>query len=275
MTTEKPNKRSATPAKSKAKSTKTTSKKSPARKSKPAKSIPATKEKPDATSKPKPAVKSRSRTQATKQAKPKSTRKRTTKAKSRKATDKQVEVPTLKQRKPVYPVRWASRTARKPTPDTTRAVLKSQSALLAGIESYFQWCKDNPWIKSVGVDRDGNVIQMPRTRPYLVEGLCKHIGISRKTWYAIQDDKNDKCYREDLMNVIEYANNVLYEQKVTGAVVEDYNANIVSRLVALGDVREVTGQRSKIDGKAEAIKVQIDSEVEFQANQVVKKLLAD
>ena len=274
MTKNTPNKRTTATAKPKAKSAKPPARK-PKVTPKVSKSVPA-----NATNKAKSndnntKVKSRGTAKVkSQQVKTTSTKSRSVKTKEKQTSAKPVTATPKRKRKPIYPVRWASRVAKKPTPDVTRAVLKSPMALLEGIESYFQWCKDNPWIKTLGVDRDGNVLSTPRTRPYLVEGLCKHIGISRKTWYLIQDETN-KGYREDLMNVIEYANNELYEQKVTGAIVDDYKENIVSRLVALGDKREVTGERSPGSAKADAVRVQVESEIAYHADDIVKKLMAD
>ena len=156
-------------------------------------------------------------------------------------------------------------------PDRTKPVMKTAESLRSAIESYFEWCNENPWLKAVAVDKNGDAIVIPKARPYLVEGLCRHIGISRRHWYAIQGPTEEE-YRPDLADVTEWATVTMFEQKVSGAVVDDYKENIVARLTGLGDRKELTG-RTHSNGKTDPIELKIDKEVEQHANDLVRKLM--
>ena len=209
------------------------------------------------------------RTSRTSKSATKVTAKAKTKAKAKPRTRKTTKVTAVRNVKSgaIHKLR------KKLVPYHAKPVMQTAEALEIAIRDYFEWCDNNPWLKQVGYDKEGIPITIPKKRPYIIEGLCAHIGISRQHWYGIQD-ATKKCYREDLSQVIEWASNVFYTQVVTGGLVEDFNPQVATRLLGLSDKRELGGRTSP-DGKAEAIQVQINKEVEFEANEVVRKLLKD
>ena len=128
-------------------------------------------------------------------------------------------------------------------------------------------------MKTVGLDKEGNVLQIPKTRPYVVEGLINHIDITNRHWYDIQNEASSN-YRPDLEEVFAWANNILFTQKFTGAAVDDFKEGIVARVLGLGDRRELSGV-SHPSGKVDPIKVNIEKEVEHGSNDLVRKLMKD
>ena len=154
-----------------------------------------------------------------------------------------------------------------------RPALVNADTFRKACAEYFQWADDNPWLKTVGLDKEGNVLQIPKTRPYVVEGLINHIDITNSYWYDIQNP-NSQNFREDLVEVFSWCNNVLFSQKFTGAAVDDFKEGIIARVLGLGDRRELTGV-SHPSGKVDPIQVNIDKEVEHGANDLVRKLMKD
>ena len=164
----------------------------------------------------------------------------------------------------------ARKIVKKPCP---RPGLVNADTFRKACAEYFQWCEDNPWMKTVGLDKDGNVLQIPKTRPYVVEGLINHIGITNSHWYDIQNETS-RNYREDLADAFSWANNVLFTQKFTGAAVDDFKEGSVARVLGLGDRRELTGVKHP-SGKVDPIQLNIDKEVEHGSNDLVRKLMKD
>lgn len=205
--------------------------------------------------------------------KPGSKRKRKRKSKTALAiprTRKEVIADNMKRNKRMFP--YGNVVPKHKTKD----VLRTPENLFEAVCDYFEWCENNPWMKTVGVDKEGNAIEQPKRIPFLIEGLCNHIGVSKSHWYAIQDEKNKEYFRDDLFPIVEWTNNVLYTQKLTGAAVDEFKENIIARILGLGDRRELTGKSiPNSNGKTEAIQVEIDREIRTTADIVVKKLLED
>ena len=115
--------------------------------------------------------------------------------------------------------------------------LKSALTFKNAIQKYFDYIDENPWNHPDKYRQEQIVLAVPR--PYLIQGLCNHLGMSRRHWYALQD-LNHTAYREDLRDTFDWANSMIYERNVTGAACNTYNHNIVSRILGLTDKREVT-----------------------------------
>ena len=118
--------------------------------------------------------------------------------------------------------------------------LKSAVVFKHAVEGYFKKIDADPWMHPTRYhDKEGNTLMVPTPKPYLIPGLCVHIGITISYWYKLQN-VNSASYREDLVEVFDWANSKIYERNVTGAACDTYNHNIVSRILGLTDKREVT-----------------------------------
>ncbi len=71
--------------------------------------------------------------------------------------------------------------------------------------------------------------------PYTQASLCAFIGITQETWMKWRRE------REDLTAVITRVDELIRDQKFTGAVVGVYNHNIIARDLGLADQKNVTG----------------------------------
>ncbi len=87
-------------------------------------------------------------------------------------------------------------------------------------DAYFEEMADMAW--------PGTAIRMPLT----TAGLCRHIGITQKTWIEW------RANREDLREVITRVDELIADQKLTGAMVGQYKENIVARDLKLSDKTE-------------------------------------
>lgn len=96
---------------------------------------------------------------------------------------------------------------------------------------YFKWIADNPLeSEKVGFSK-GKVQRAIVTHPHAMTiwGISSFIGITSRTWYEWR--KN----RPDLKAVIEWAEEIIKQQKFSGAAAGLLNANIISRELGLAD----------------------------------------
>lgn len=116
---------------------------------------------------------------------------------------------------------------------------------------YFQWCEDNPYIKSEakvvsGFKESGSVeiAELPVLRPFTIQGLCLYLDCNTKYFYDFKDAKHEG-FSEILTRIME----IIYNQKFSGAASGFFNANIIARDLGLADKKEVEKTVTKLDFK--------------------------
>lgn len=102
---------------------------------------------------------------------------------------------------------------------------KTSKELWEACQKYFNHVDENPWLQP-------NKKAVPMKVPYTLQGLQLFIGIHKTTW---SDWRNN---REDLSYVISMIEQIIYDDKFTGAAIGFYNANIISRDLGLVDKQE-------------------------------------
>lgn len=104
---------------------------------------------------------------------------------------------------------------------------------------YFQWVEDNPLIEMRPFAYQGVVTQepVPKMRAMTIVGLCIFLDIDEVTWRRWREV-------EDFCTVVSRAEQIIYQQKFTGAAADLLNPNIIARDLGLADKQEVkqTGQ---------------------------------
>lgn len=101
--------------------------------------------------------------------------------------------------------------------------------LLETCIDYFEWCLKNPLIeKRVGFSK-GEILEadVEHPRAMTIWGLSTFMGITDKTFYEWRRK------RDDLRPVLLWAEQIMKEQKFTGAAAGMLNANIISRELGL------------------------------------------
>ena len=101
---------------------------------------------------------------------------------------------------------------------------------------YFEWCEANPLqaaelIKYQGKAKVGN---MPKMRAMTLKGLCLHMGVPHSTW-------QDYTEKDGFSAVTTRIEDIIYEQKFTGAAADLLNPNIIARDLGLADKTEHSG----------------------------------
>lgn len=108
---------------------------------------------------------------------------------------------------------------------------------------YFQWCDENPLmeatIEKVRVNGEGDKIvkeSLPRMRPYTMHGLCLYLDCN--TAYFRQFKATEAGKTEGFSTVITRIEEIVYDQKFSGAAAGFLNANLISRDLGLVDKKE-------------------------------------
>lgn len=102
---------------------------------------------------------------------------------------------------------------------------------------YFDWAEANPLREEkVFNGKDGIVkATIAKMRAMTISGLCIYLDIDRKTW--VEYGK-----RPDFTPVVTRAEEVIRDQKFSGAAADLLNANIIARDLGLADRSELTGK---------------------------------
>lgn len=104
---------------------------------------------------------------------------------------------------------------------------------------YFQWVDDHPLMQPELVKFQGaaTVKELPKMRAMTLDGLLMFIDCSESTWRNYRSDEN-----KDFLRVITRIEQIIYQQKFTGAAADMLNPNIIARDLGLADKKELTGK---------------------------------
>lgn len=102
---------------------------------------------------------------------------------------------------------------------------------------YFEWVEENPLWEMRPFAYQGQVVQEPvaKMRAMTIEGLLLFIDCARSTW-------DDYRAKKGFSEVITRAEQIIYQQKFSGAAADLLNASIIARDLGLRDKQELTGK---------------------------------
>lgn len=97
--------------------------------------------------------------------------------------------------------------------------------------AYFDWVDENPLYEQK-VFGNGMIVNVPKARAMTIKGMCVHMNIARRTWdhYRARDEFKETC---------EMVEDIIYDQKFSGAAAGFFSAVIIARDLGLTDKREV------------------------------------
>lgn len=98
---------------------------------------------------------------------------------------------------------------------------------------YFQWCEDNP-ISAQDNKGTKNVNEVEFKRPFTLKGFCIYCDASEH-WFSLFKKSLDKDKDKDFLYIIHKIEDIIYTQKLEGAIIGIYNANIVARELSLAE----------------------------------------
>ena len=107
----------------------------------------------------------------------------------------------------------------------------SSDVLWEACLEYFQWVEDNPLhtVELVKYQGKAEQVKVPKMRAMTIGGLCIFLDIDRVTWKSQADRDND------FLVVVTRVEEIIYDQKFSGAAADLLNANIIARDLGLVD----------------------------------------
>ncbi|EIN8656632.1 TPA: DNA-packaging protein [Citrobacter freundii] len=129
---------------------------------------------------------------------------------------------------------------------------ESPEALWDACCEYFTWVEENPLWEMKAFSYQGEVTQEPiaKMRAMTLGGMIIFLDITRQTWATYKA-------REDFLTVTTRAEEIIYDQKFSGAAADLLNANIIARDLGLKEqsqVEDVTPDKGDRDKRRSRIK---------------------
>lgn len=129
---------------------------------------------------------------------------------------------------------------------------ESPEALWDACCEYFTWVEENPLWEMKAFSYQGDVTQEPiaKMRAMTLGGMIIFLDITRQTWATYKA-------REDFLTVTTRAEEIIYDQKFSGAAADLLNANIIARDLGLKEqsqVEDVTPDKGDRDKRRSRIK---------------------
>lgn len=115
-----------------------------------------------------------------------------------------------------------------------KPIFKSPNDLWEASCEYFEWVQANPLLEDRGFAFQGKVTHedFAKMRAMTITGLCIFLDISFQCW---EDYKS----KQDFIEVISRAEDIIRTQKFEGAAAELLNPNIIARDLGLKEQSEV------------------------------------
>ena len=124
-----------------------------------------------------------------------------------------------------------------------KPIFATPEDLLEAACEYFDWCHENPLFEMKPFNVNGEIIQEPvaKMRAFTIGGLCVFLDIDQQTWANYRE-------KEDFFGVVRQVEDIIRDQKFTGAASGLFNANIIARDLGLKDASEVANTHANPDG---------------------------
>lgn len=138
---------------------------------------------------------------------------------------------------------WEARSSHGRNP-----IFASPDDLWDAVVQYFQWVDDNPlYEEKVFNGKDGIVrASIAKMRAMTISGLCIFLDIGRRTWDEYRE-------RPDFLPVVTRAEEIIRDQKFSGAAADLLNANIIARDLGLADKTDLTSSDGTMTPKPTTI----------------------
>jgi hypothetical protein len=110
----------------------------------------------------------------------------------------------------------------------------SPEALWEKCVGYFDWVNNNPFIEHKATQFQGAQVDMYNElqRPMTKEGLTIFVGITHETWLQYGKTKHE------FSEVVKQVNEIIYDNKFSGATAGFFNSNIIARDLGLADKKD-------------------------------------
>lgn len=115
---------------------------------------------------------------------------------------------------------------------------ENAAQLAEACAGYFQWCEDNFVDEEVLVSYQGITTTEIKRHPtaMTIRAMANWLGVTERTW------RGWRAERPDLLPTVEWAEDIIYNQKFSGAAAGQFNSSLIVRDLGLADKSELTGK---------------------------------
>jgi len=133
---------------------------------------------------------------------------------------------------------WLARSSHGRNP-----IFKDAEQLREACYEYFQWVENNPLYEEKIFHSQGVITKdtIAKMRAMTIGGLCVFLDIDRTTWENYRNNP-------DFFRITKEVEEIIYNQKFTGAAADLLNANIIARELGLSD--KVQNEHTGANGTA-------------------------
>jgi hypothetical protein len=118
-------------------------------------------------------------------------------------------------------------------------IFQTPNIMLEACYEYFEFQSQQSWDRVDYKGRDLKKVEIPVSSPFTLTGLCIFLGVNSDYFSDFADNLNLATEEgKDFSRVIKHVKEVIYTQKLEGAAVGTYNANIIARDLGLKDERK-------------------------------------
>jgi hypothetical protein len=118
-------------------------------------------------------------------------------------------------------------------------IFSSPDVLWDAACEYFQWCEDNPLIELDFRGKDAVPVELPKMRAFTWSGLELFLH-----GHELKNYRNNPAY-EDYFQILTRIEQVMYNQKFTGAAVNMLNPSIIARDLGLKEQTDNTNTNTQ------------------------------
>lgn len=132
----------------------------------------------------------------------------------------------------------------------------SADALWEACCEYFEWVEANPLWESKLFSYQGEITEgiAPKMRAMTIDGMTLFLDVDYETWRRWRED-------EDFRAVVTRAEQVIRDQKFSGAAADLLNANIIARDLGLADKKDLQSSDGSMSPKREMTKEELQEEL--------------
>lgn len=118
-----------------------------------------------------------------------------------------------------------------------KRLFESPQLLWEAACEYFQWCEDNPFPE---IDYRGGMakkVTLKKLRPYTMHGLCRYLDCNTGYFHDFKESlrKRGGDEAKDFSEIITRVEEVVFDQKFSGAAVGFFKENLIARELGLAD----------------------------------------
>jgi len=110
---------------------------------------------------------------------------------------------------------------------------------------YFDWCEENPFYETDFKGKDADEVHIPKMRPFTLQGLCLYLDCNTQYF---KDFKTSNTYKnnKDFSLIVTRIEEVIYNQKFSGAASGFFNPSIIARDLGLNESIDHTSKGGEL-----------------------------